>query len=165
MLTPSAALSLPKVTTKSGPRNCSICMLVKAEALPVGLGNSRAKLAGTQGADVAVDALSETALSVEVDEQALPAEELLGLDGPEVVELESVGEGLAEAAAGHSLVELREVRAKIDPLVEQGVARAEPVPREAVRRSGRRWALGRVGRPSSVGVSVGVAAFPPGRSE
>ena len=48
MLTPSAALSLPKVTTKSGPRNCSICMLVKAEALPVGLGNSRAKLAGTR---------------------------------------------------------------------------------------------------------------------
>jgi hypothetical protein len=43
---------------------------------------------------------------VEVDEQALPAEELLGLDGPEVVELETVAEALTEAAAGDSLVEL-----------------------------------------------------------
>ena len=155
MLTPSAALSLPKVTTRSGPRNCSICMFVKAEALPVGLGNSRAKFAGSRAPDVAIDALPESALPVEVDEQALPAEELLGLDGPEVVELEPVAEALAEAAAGHSLVELREVRAKIDPLVEQGVARTEPVPREAERRSGRRWSV----------ASVGVAAFPPGRSE
>ena len=110
------------------------------------LGKLEGEVGRDQGADVVVDALSETALSVEVDEQALPADELLGLDGPEVVELESVGEGLAESAAGHSLVELREVRAEIDPLVEQGVARAEPVPREAVRRGRRRWALGLVGR-------------------
>ena len=157
MLTPSAALSLPKVTTKSGPRNCSICMLVKAEALPVGLGNSRAKLAGTREPTSRLMLCSETALSVEVDEQALPADELLGLDGPEVVELESVGEGLAEAAAGHSLVELREVRAKIDPLVEQGVARAEPVPREA--DTAERPAVGyRSRRPAS-------QRLPPGRSE
>ncbi len=46
MSTPSAALSLPRVTTKSGPKNCSICMLVRAGALPVGFGNSMAKLAG-----------------------------------------------------------------------------------------------------------------------
>ena len=126
------------------------------------LGELEGEVGRNQGADVAVDALSETALPVEVDEQALPAEELLGLDGPEVVELEPVGEGLAEAAAGHSLVELREVRAKIDPLVEQGVARAEPVPRDAIRQSGRRRDLSRVGRLSVV--SVGVADPPPGRS-
>ena len=110
------------------------------------LGELEGEVGRDQGADVAVDALSETALAVEVDEQALPAEEFLGLDGPEVVELESVGEGLAEAAAGRSLVELREVRAKIDPLVEQGVARAEPAPRDAIRQSGRWRALSRVGR-------------------
>ena len=133
------------------------------------LGKLEGEVGRDQGADVAVDALSETALPVEVDEQALPAEEFLGLDGPEVVELESVGEGLAEAAAGHSLVELREVRAKIDPLVEQGVARAEPVPREAVRRSGRRWALcrvgrclGRVGRVSSASLPAGQVRVRPG---
>ncbi len=110
------------------------------------LGELEGEVGRDQGADVAVDALSETALPVEVDEQALPAEEFLGLDGPEVVELEPVGEGLAEAAARRSLVELREVRAKIDPLVEQGVTRAEPAPCEAIRRSGRRRTLCRVGR-------------------
>ena len=48
MLTPSAALSLPKVTTRSGVKNCSICKLVSARGVPSGLGNSKAKLAGTK---------------------------------------------------------------------------------------------------------------------
>ena len=64
------------------------------------LGELEGEIRGEQGTDVAIDALPESALSVEVDEQALPAEELLGLDGPEVVELETVAEALTEAAAG-----------------------------------------------------------------
>ena len=127
---------------------------------PRRLGKLESEIGRDQRADIAVDALSETALSVEVHEQALPADELLAFDGCEVVELESVGERLAEAAAGHSLVELREVRAKIDPRVEQGVARAEPVSGDSERRNGRLWAIGRVIRRRNV--SAGQVRVRPG---
>jgi hypothetical protein len=55
-------------------------------------GELEGEIGGYQGADVAVDAFSETSLPVEVDKQALPAEELLGLDGPKVVEPGPVAE-------------------------------------------------------------------------
>ena len=98
-------------------------MLVKAEALPVGLGNSRAKLAGISEPTSRLTLWPNRLSAWRLTNRPSQPRSFSTFDRSEVVELQSVGKGLAEPAAGHSLVKLREVGAKIDPLLEQGIAR------------------------------------------